>query len=468
MSSEPSKSVIEAIDEVEANGSENQRLIDPHETPEKLKSFQYALAVPCPTRTMTRETGLAFANLTAPMFGNYFPISPDALEVGEARNRCVEIALEAGVPYIMFVDYDVTPPPNAVIKLLSLKTDIAAGVYHLKQVPSYPLIFVEGWPGAFEDYETGDLIKADGVGMGCTLINMEVFKNIDPPWFKTVPGYSEKSPNILLPHLTEDIYFCRKARDAGYDIIVDTSVQAGHVDWRMAIEYIRVPDPNDPKKGSPGWRYADRDTNRWVVGTVATADHPGTKYADTTPPKKAKKTKAPKWIDLGSGPVPPEAYVGIDAYAEGPNVLNGDISDLSWYRTEHGLAERIRASHSLEHMSHQRVSGIFRDWVNTLVPGGEMEIRVPDGEYHMRKLIEFCDEGKDDDAQCDWLNATIYGLQIGEGQEHKTLFTKRRLEAFGRSHGLEDVKVECIEHEGDDTMIPTTAELVLTGKKKKE
>lgn len=465
-----SRSLVAEVDKAAKNGkgTGNSRFIDPHvEMPERLREFQYALAVPCPTRNMTRETGLAFANMRSPMFGNYLPLSPDSLEVGEARNRCVELAVEANVQHIMFVDYDVTPPPNAVIQLMSRKVPICAGVYHLKQVPSYPLIYVKGWPGAFEDYEKGDLIKADGVGMGCTLIDMDVFRNIDPPWFRTVPGYVEENPNAILGHMTEDIYFCTKARDAGYEIIVDTSVQAGHVDSRTAIEYLRVDDPNDPRRGVPGWRYFDPEAKAWVYGSVAVASHPGIKYAKTDRPPLEEKEETIRAIDLGSGGYPAPGYTGIDLFAKGPGLLDGDISDLGWFRAEYGLVERIRSSHSLEHMSHRDIPRIFRDWTNTLVPGGELEIRVPDGEYHMRSIIERIDAGEDVDPQCDWLNATIYGLQIGEGQEHKTLFTKNRLQQLAVTSGLQDVTVERVVHDGDSANVPKTAELVLTARRAK-
>ncbi len=459
------KSMAALVEEVEQNGSgANVRLLDPGKTPEKLKRFHYAIACPCPTRTMTRETGLALGTLATPMFGQPIPISPDSLEVGEARNRCVEIALELGVEWIFFVDYDVAPPANALVKLLSLDVPIAAGVYNSKEVPSYPLIYVKGWEGAFQDWEKGDLIKADGIGMGCTLIHMDVFRKIEKPWFKTVPGYSTENYSIL-PNMTEDIYFCNKAKDAGYDIIVDTSIQAMHVDWNSAVMYHRVDDPRDPKKGSPGWSFNSGPDGLLVTQTVASADHPSVKWARTKPLPKPKKKR--NWIDLGSGGISPEGYTGIDLFAVGPNMLRGDISDLKWYRDEHGLAEKVRASHSLEHMSHQQIPHIFRDWVNTLAPGGEMEVRVPDGEYHMRALIDRIDKGDDDHPECDWLNATIYGLQLGEGHEHKSIFTKRRLEQLALSCGLVDVKVESIEHDGREPVVPKTAELVLTAKKEK-
>lgn len=446
----------EWVDQEEARVVPNQRLIDPSLTPEKLRTFYFGVGMPCPTRTCTRETAMALRALAYPMFGHPFHYSPDSLEVGEARNAIVEMALEDKIEWLFFLDYDVSPPPNALIKLLSLKVPIAAGVYHLKQVPSQPLIMIKGWEKAFEEYDYGDLIKADAVGMGCTLIHMDVFRKIKKPWFKTSPGYAGKR-SAIVPSMTEDIYFCEKARAAGYDIIVDTSVQCGHVDWRTGIEYVYCPDPNGGKRGQPGWRY--RNGRTYITETVADASHPGRKWANTRP-----YVPNEDWLDLGSGGMQPPGYTGVDLYVDHPHVLKGDIADLSWYRKEHGLARKIRASHSLEHMSHRDIPRIFRDWVNTLRPGGEMEIRVPDGELHMREFISRIDEEKDQDPQADWLNATLYGYQIGAGQEHKSLFTARRLQCLAETCGLVEVKVEKVVHKTENPAFPTTGELVLTGR----
>lgn len=460
MNDEPS--VVEMIDKASENGHTNQRLLTPSVTPEKLKTFPYAIAIPCPTRTMTRETGMSLANLVKPMFGNAMPISPDGLEVGEARNECVRQALKLGCEAILFIDYDVAVPANALVKLLSLDTPIAAGVYHLKQVPSYPLIFVKGWSGAFQDYEIGDLIEADGAGMGCTLIRTEVFKKIKPPWFRTIPGYIDENPSLILGGMTEDIYFCQKAQDAGYKIIVDTEIQCGHVDWRTGLIYQLVGDPNGKsKRGVPGWVY--RRNGQYIQETVANAEHPQAKWANTKRPKKLGLK-----IDLGSGPNPPKGFKGIDLYSTGKDVINGSIEDLGWFREKYGLADEIRSSHALEHMSHRDLSRIMRDWVSTLVPGGKIEVRVPDLEYHMRRLIAAIDEGSDRTPEGDYWLATIYGWQIGEGQEHKTGFTETRLKQLALSSGLKKVKIEKIINKGCPSgEIAENCELVLTGERSK-
>lgn len=453
------ESMVELVDEINGREKDNPRILDPANTPEKLKMYEIAVGIPCPTGVMTRETAVALKRLVDPMFSSSNFYSPDGMEVGEARNEIVRNALKDGADYIFFIDYDVIPPPNALTRLRSLNVDIAAGVYHLKQVPSAPLIFVEGWPGGFEDYELGDLVKADGVGMGCTLIKADVFRNMEEPWFKTVPGHSDDM-KWTTPSMTEDIYFCRKAKDAGFEVIVDTGVQCGHVDSAAHIIFHYVADPNGGPKGMPGWSYKKGDG--YVTETVAAANHPDAKWNKVAP--QGMKRSATK-IDLGCGHVPAEGFTGVDLYVDGEGVLKYDISDLSEFRQDHGLVEAIRSSHSLEHMSHIEIPRIFRDWVQTLDVGGHMEVRVPDGEFHMRAAVKMIDEGNDDDPQCDWLNATIYGLQIGEGQEHKSFFTMRRLEQLALSHGLVDVSVERVVHEGDGAMLPETAELVLTGKR---
>ena len=304
------------IQEVEGSKVNSQRLLDPGSTPENLKEFFFGIGIPCPTRLMTRETALAVASLVKPMFGNPVYYSPDSLEVGEARNRMVEMALRDGVEWMFFIDYDVAPPMNALVKLMSLNVDIASGVYHLKTIPSYPLIMVNGWKYAFDDYDYGDLIEADGCGMGCTLIKMDVFRKIEPPWFKTVPGYLDANPAVALPHLTEDIYFCKKAKKAGFRIVVDTMVQANHVDSRNGITYHYVQNENGKGRGCPGWSY--RVGESVVTETIADANHPGRKWANT---KKRRVLKT--GLDLGCGYAPSsEDLVGIDMNG-GPGVVKG-------------------------------------------------------------------------------------------------------------------------------------------------
>lgn len=458
------KNIADIIDFEDTRKLDSQRLLDPSATSDNLKEFAFGVGCPCPTRTMTRETSIALRQLSYPMFGNPIHYSPDSQEVGEARNTIVQQALDDGVEWLFFLDYDVAPPPNALVKLLKLNVDIAAGVYHSKSVPSWPLIQVKGWKYAFEDYEYGDLIKAEGVGMGCTLIKMDVFRKIEKecgkPWFKTVPGYSTNSSEIL-PQLTEDIYFCQKAHQCGYDIIVDTAVQCGHVDWKTGMIFHYVQDPNNSKKGLPGWTYRTKD-GLYTTEYTADAHHPNRKWAEVYEEKEVDLG-----LDLGCGGKVKKGYRGIDLHCKGKDIISGDIKDLKWYRKEYGKVPKIYAAHVLEHFSHRDVPIIFRDWVNTLKPGGEMEVRVPDLEYHIDRIKDAILSGDDQDKNTKYWIETLFGWQIGDGQDHRSGFTEKRLKQLGLTSGLVGVKVGKKMNDGQDGMIGPNQELILTGKRGK-
>ena len=82
----------------------------------------------------------------------------------------------------------------------------------------------DAYCGVDRNWTDGDLVECAAHGMGCTLIAREVFETVERPWFKTVNEDREGASY----HGTEDTYFCKKARAAGYQPCVDTSVFCPH------------------------------------------------------------------------------------------------------------------------------------------------------------------------------------------------------------------------------------------------
>jgi GT2 family glycosyltransferase len=72
------------------------------------------------------------------------------------------------------------------------------------------------------DYPEG-LIEVDVTGAGCLLIHRSVFEKLAYPWF-------------LHPRVdySEDVYFLRNAKKAGYKVYVDTTVKCLH-DTTMTV-----------------------------------------------------------------------------------------------------------------------------------------------------------------------------------------------------------------------------------------
>ena len=62
----------------------------------------------------------------------------------------------------------------------------------------------------------------DATGTGCMLINLEVLKSFPSPWFEFSVGEDGKP-------VGEDIGFCYKAAQTGYEAFVDCDVNIGHL-----------------------------------------------------------------------------------------------------------------------------------------------------------------------------------------------------------------------------------------------
>ncbi len=93
---------------------------------------------------------------------------------------------------------------------------------------------------AITDFERGKYVEVDVVGLAFTLIGREVFEGMvkhDRPELTYFFRYEQGLE-------TEDISFCRDARELGFKLAVDTAVEVGHIgrktwgppDWYMMRE----------------------------------------------------------------------------------------------------------------------------------------------------------------------------------------------------------------------------------------
>lgn len=70
-------------------------------------------------------------------------------------------------------------------------------------------------------------LKVDAAGTGLFLTHMSVFEKLGYPWF--METYIQPTGGVV-QFMNEDIAFCRKLREAGYEIWCDPLVQATH--WK--------------------------------------------------------------------------------------------------------------------------------------------------------------------------------------------------------------------------------------------
>lgn len=175
-------------------------------------------------------------------------------DVATARNRIAEKALELNTDYVLSVDNDVVVPKDALLKLMEGGLEVNLGYYAHRgtdnryngrtcickmkdangvEYYNYP---VESEYTAEEMRELAKAgktkIKVHGGGMGCALIQTNVFRKATYPWYDWV-NYGDANKGML----SEDLYFCEVCRGFGIPIYADVRVACGHM-----FRHIQWPD----------------------------------------------------------------------------------------------------------------------------------------------------------------------------------------------------------------------------------
>lgn len=154
-----------------------------------------------------------------------FTCMPQRTNIVTARNLIVKEALEQKCDYIFWIDDDmvIKSDVNIVEKLMAHDKDIVAPLFFARSYPFIPMIFKrKTWGTKFcvydniMDYPKG-LLKVDGIGFGCVLTKVEMFKKLKQPYFWANEVFGE------------DLFFCENATRAGIEIYCDTTIDVGHI-----------------------------------------------------------------------------------------------------------------------------------------------------------------------------------------------------------------------------------------------
>jgi hypothetical protein len=147
---------------------------------------------------------------------------------------------------VIWIDSDITWDPIDFFKLYESDKDIISGNYLMedRHVPIYNQPRGGMMP---EDMllKMKEPFKVAGAGFGFIAVKSGVFENMPRPWFGPVPvpnvdeETGEKTEDFIL--IGEDLAWCTKAINSGFDIWVDPSVRVTHqktfqLYWRDIIE----------------------------------------------------------------------------------------------------------------------------------------------------------------------------------------------------------------------------------------
>jgi len=179
-------------------------------------------------------------------------------EVGHAYDNMIRFIL--GNPelskwkYVLTLEADNLIPPDAHVRLLEsiegvgtgVKFDAVSGIYFTKGDVNMPMAY--GDPQEFmrtgvldfrprdirEALTRGQIMEVNGIAMGCSLYRMDLFRELPAPWFVTVADVIEGKG---AQGFTQDLYFCKNAKERGKRFAVDLRVKVGHLDLTTNVVY---------------------------------------------------------------------------------------------------------------------------------------------------------------------------------------------------------------------------------------
>lgn len=153
------------------------------------------------------------------------------------QNQLVDSLLDSDASHLLIMGDDHVFAPDLLNRLLDHDVDLVAPVCVRRFPPYLPTAFQDDRPILLSDYPDGGLAEVDMVGSAGLLAKREVFEEMDRPWFE----YGRLQPT----QIAEDLYFCRKARELGYEVWYDLDTPLGHC----------VTGAVWPVKTSDGWTY---------------------------------------------------------------------------------------------------------------------------------------------------------------------------------------------------------------------
>jgi hypothetical protein len=134
------------------------------------------------------------------------------------REKLIENAKDIKCDYVLWLDSDMMFPSTTALRLLSHNKDIVACNYMKRSKPLKTVAYTDlrNWDSWLPLEPKDDLIKVEGVGMGCMLMKTEIFNSLQKPYFEfTYKGDTQD-------WYGEDFMLLTKLRLNEFNVYIDT------------------------------------------------------------------------------------------------------------------------------------------------------------------------------------------------------------------------------------------------------
>ena len=198
-----------------------------------------------PTRDKSSPLAVNLNKLPVPRGYRTSLFTVSNLLVDEARINLVQQCLDNDCDYVLFIDDDIVPPIDGLFKLVEHiekdDIDIISGDYPLKGLVKNSIHLQLDSQNMVQELERCDTIINNNlqlvknnwiIGLGFCLIDINFFKQAQPPWFKC----HSKNP-VTENDVNEDAHFSELAHQNGFNIYIDRSLKCLHLDFQNQIVY---------------------------------------------------------------------------------------------------------------------------------------------------------------------------------------------------------------------------------------
>lgn len=140
-----------------------------------------------------------------------------------SRDKLARKAIDGGFTHMLWLDADMIFTEDIVDDLMYCGKQFVAGIYHGRRAPHCSCIFKKIWPDIdrWEGCEyPSSAFKIAGCGFGGILIDVQIVRAV-----------FDRYGTAFFPmrELGEDLTFCKRVAECGFEIWAEPSVHMGHI-----------------------------------------------------------------------------------------------------------------------------------------------------------------------------------------------------------------------------------------------
>lgn len=227
---------------------------------EEVEQKTLLLGMPCGSGMVPAATLSSMLLLKKPIPAQVMIVERQRTD--KARNAMAIAALDGGFDYLLMVDDDNPVPDDTLEKLISANKDIVIAPILCRVPDPNGNYAVNAYYAEEQDFQgtkiklykhvqnfrdEGPLHRIDAGGTGCMLIKRYVLEKLVPEYegqpfaYTKIPipgGMVVNGKTYKYRDMSEDMEFCERAVNAGFEIWLDERVRPGHLIGQRALKWM--------------------------------------------------------------------------------------------------------------------------------------------------------------------------------------------------------------------------------------